>query len=251
MLLLTIVLLLAAVPDQSLGQEDEEEEEEEEEEGTPEFSITPEVQKEILDKHNKIRRNVKPTAANMLKMVWNEKSAESAMKWASECQLTISPAENRTFKGIMCSENIFYTNILTTWTKAIDVWEKRKAFFQYGVGAIDPGKLISSYTQLIWYNSYQVGCGISLCPGPEHAFFFYVCQYCPPANREDFIAKPYKSGPPCADCPKACEDGLCTNPCRHRNRGSNCTVLKNLYTCKSKSIKRSCRATCRCKTEII
>nr|XP_056712797.1 ancylostoma secreted protein-like [Euleptes europaea] len=202
MILLTVVFLLATVPYQSLGEEDEEESED----STLKRKLR--HQQEIMGKHNEIRRNVDPPAENMLKMVWNETIAESAQNWADECSLNISSVEKRTLNGMMCSENIFYTNYLTTWTKAIEAWEKRKDFFKYGVGPTDTSRSIASYTQLIWYSSYQAGCGVALCPR-ENDFYFYVCQYCPAANREDLLAKPYKKGQSCKACPDACEDKLC------------------------------------------
>ncbi|XP_054830299.1 serotriflin-like [Eublepharis macularius] len=237
--------------DESTSCEEEEDEEDEEEENTFQgTNVSPEDQKEIVDKLNEIRRNVKPSATNMLKVIWNETMAESAKKWADECKLTVSPDANRRFNRMMCSENIFYTNFPSTWTNAIEAWEKRKAYFNYGVGATDTSRSIASYTQLIWYNSYQVGCGIAYCPG-DISYFYYVCQYCPPANREDLLARPYKKGPSCNDCPNACENKLCTNPCLYRDTTKNCRELKQLYSCKIRLLRRNCKATCRCKTEII
>lgn len=33
--------------------------------------------------------------------------------------------------------------------------------------------------QLVWYNSYQVGCAVAYCPRNQYNYF-YVCHYCPP-----------------------------------------------------------------------
>ncbi|KAL8173096.1 UNVERIFIED_CONTAM: hypothetical protein K2H54_040005 [Gekko kuhli] len=130
------------------GSEDEDEEEEDDDSTIKGTDITPDDKKAIIDKHNEIRRDVKPSAANMLKMVWNDTIAASAKKWADECKLTISPTEDRTFSGMMCTENIFYTNIEGSWVNAIETWAKRKAYFKYGVGAVDASRSISSYTQV-------------------------------------------------------------------------------------------------------
>lgn len=32
--------------------------------------------------------------------------------------------------------------------------------------------------QLIWYNSYQIGCAVAYCSKNQFNYF-YVCQYCP------------------------------------------------------------------------
>uniref|UniRef100_A0A8D0GHP4 ShKT domain-containing protein n=1 Tax=Sphenodon punctatus TaxID=8508 RepID=A0A8D0GHP4_SPHPU len=180
---------------------------------------------------------------------WNEKAAENAQKWANQCKMSISPNKQRVLDGIFCGENIFQSNYPSTWSDAIQVWYNKASNFKYGVGAIDPNKSIAGYTQVVWYNSYKIGCGLAYCPQSTFPYL-YVCQYCPTGNLVDKMAKPYKEGPACGDCPNACDNGLCTNPCQYVDHYTNCEELKRLFHCESDMMKQRCQATCSCTSEI-
>ncbi|KAI1241315.1 hypothetical protein IHE44_0009793, partial [Lamprotornis superbus] len=277
-------------------------------------SIRAEQQKLIVDRHNALRREVKPTASNMMKMEWSPPAAENAQNWANHCILRHSlPSLRRT--NVQCGENLFmssvpfswshvlqawynekknfeygigakkigavfghYTqqhyvqlllrlpvlphvcvtcgeNVLLshyprTWADTIQVWYSQSSNFKYGYGAISKNVNVESYTQLIWYNSYKVGCGVSYCPTDSYKYF-YVCQYCPAGNNPMQIAMPYRSGPRCADCPGQCDKGLCTNPCKYQDLLENCKNLKTLFGCSHSLVKKQCPASCKCTTQII
>ncbi|XP_054826645.1 serotriflin-like [Eublepharis macularius] len=248
MLLLTVLLLFSAVLNQSLGQE-EEENEEDEEDLTKGSGVALELQQEIVDRHNEIRRNVEPTASNMLKMIWNETIGVSSRKWADQCQPASSPMEDRTFDGVLCGQSIFQSNQVVSWLEVINYWYGQRHVFKYGVGALDPLKSIYGYTQAVWYRSYQIGCAVSYCLLNEYSFH-YVCQYCPTGNIAHQVATPYKEGPSCGDCPKNCEDKLCTNPCPYMDQAGHCDQLKKFVGCKTANKNGHCKATCRCKNKI-
>ncbi|KAM6434054.1 cysteine-rich secretory protein 2 [Rhynochetos jubatus] len=206
-------------------------------------------QKLILEQHNEIRRSVIPTARNMLKMVWSEKAAKNAQKWANKCGMKISPRDQRVINGITCSENVLLSSYPRTWAETIQVWYSQSSNFKYGFGATAKHVNIKSYIRLIWYNSCQVGCAVSYCPKNQFNYI-YVCQYCSERNNAMQIATPYKSGPKCADCPGHCDRGLCTNPCKYQDVFGNCRNLKILFSCNHSLVKEKCPATCRCTTQI-
>ncbi|KAH0621822.1 hypothetical protein JD844_023468 [Phrynosoma platyrhinos] len=166
-------------------------------------------QNEIVDKHNALRRGVQPTASNMLRMEWNPKAAENAKKWASQCTFTHSPPSKRTVDGIRCGENVYMSSGATSWSKVIQKWYDEVKDFKYGTGAVNPKAVIGHFTQMVWSQSQQIGCYAASCPEGLYKHF-YVCQYCPAGNLQTLIKTPYKSGPPCGDCPSACDKGLCT-----------------------------------------
>ncbi|KAH0621813.1 hypothetical protein JD844_023451 [Phrynosoma platyrhinos] len=113
------------------------------------LSETSEMQKkEIVDKHNAIRRQVQPTASNMMKMMWNEKAAMNARRWAGKCQAISSPREERMVDGSLCGEITLQTNYPTSWHDAIDAFSSGKTFFQYSTGSTDPTKNVYGYTQV-------------------------------------------------------------------------------------------------------
>ncbi|XP_038032772.1 cysteine-rich venom protein-like [Anas platyrhynchos] len=204
----------------------------------------------ILKEHNQIRRSVVPTARNMLKMVWNERAAKNAQKWAKKCEMEISPTDQRVIDGITCGENILLSSQPKTWAETIQVWNSQGSNFKYGFGATTKNANVKSYAQLVWYNSYQVGCAVAYCPRNQYNYF-YVCHYCPPGNNIMQVAAPYKSGPRCADCPGHCDNGLCTNPCRHRDAFPNCKNMRTLFGCRHPVVREKCAATCKCTTQIV
>ncbi|NWV65175.1 CRIS2 protein, partial [Malurus elegans] len=208
-----------------------------------------EQQKLIVDRHNALRRGVKPTASNMMKMEWSPPAAENAQNWANQCTLGHSPPNMRR-TNVTCGENLYISSASLPWTNALQAWSNEEKNFKYGTGAKTKDAMTGHYTQLIWYNSYKVGCGFSKCPvGPYK--YFYVCQYCPAGNNPMQIAMPYRSGPKCADCPGHCDKGLCTNPCKYQDLLENCTNLKMVFGCRNSVVKKKCLASCKCTTEII
>ncbi|NXS61252.1 CRIS2 protein, partial [Brachypteracias leptosomus] len=206
-------------------------------------------QKLIVDKHNDLRRGVKPTASNMMKMQWSPEAAKNAQKWADQCTMSHSPANMRT-TDVICGENLFMSSAPFPWPDVAQAWYDEEKDFAYGIGAKTPGAVVGHYTQMIWYNSYQVGCAVAYCP-TNHYNYFYVCQYCPSGNNAMQIATPYRSGPKCADCPGHCDRGLCTNPCKYQDLYANCRNLKILFGCHHPLVKEKCPATCRCTTQIL
>ncbi|XP_043856238.1 cysteine-rich venom protein-like [Dromiciops gliroides] len=213
------------------------------------LSPTKEMQKKILEHHNNIRRSVIPPASNMLKMEWNNEAAANAQRWANKCTTEASGINNRSIDDMVCGENIFAASFPASWDDAILVWELQKKNFTYGVGAINENHHYLSYTQMIWYKTYKIGCGVSYCP--QNAYkYIYVCQYCPAGNEVISLATPYKKGDRCGDCLHSCQNGLCTNPCQYEDKYSNCQDLKDHLTCDFTEVKLHCKATCRCTSEI-
>ncbi|XP_068262860.1 cysteine-rich venom protein-like [Nyctibius grandis] len=241
MILPVVFLCLAAVLPPSTGEESE---------CFDALSTSkPSQQKLIVDKHNTLRRGVKPTASNMLKMEWSPAAAKNAQKWANRCTLSHSPANMRR-TTVLCGENLFMSSAPFPWPDVVQAWYNEEKDFEYGTGAKTQGAVIGHYTQVVWYNSYQVGCAVAFCPNSKYKHF-YVCQYCPAGNLLSSIQTPYKKGEPCGDCPNACENGLCTNPCRHQDFFGHCRNLKTLFGCNHSLVKEKCPATCRCMTQII
>ncbi|EPQ05146.1 Cysteine-rich secretory protein 2 [Myotis brandtii] len=53
------------------------------------------IQKEIVNKHNELRKSVSPSASNMLRMEWDREATANAQKWANKCTLQHSDPEER------------------------------------------------------------------------------------------------------------------------------------------------------------
>ncbi|KAL8173277.1 UNVERIFIED_CONTAM: hypothetical protein K2H54_043753 [Gekko kuhli] len=139
----------------------------------------PERQKEIVDKHNDLRRKVEPKASNMLKTEWNGTAAKNAKSWADECDYNHSPTSRRTIENdLICGENLFYSSVPKSWSEAIQAWFDEKADYIYGTGPKTENAVIGHYTQLIWYKSFLIACAVARCQHDLYKYF-YVCHYCP------------------------------------------------------------------------
>uniref|UniRef100_A0A1L8D673 BATXCRISP1 n=1 Tax=Bothrops atrox TaxID=8725 RepID=A0A1L8D673_BOTAT len=240
MIAFIVLLILAAVLQQSSGSVDFD----------SESPRKPEIQNEIVDLHNSLRKSVNPTASNMLKMEWYPEAAANAERWAFRCIERHSLPNSRVIRGIKCGENIYMSPIPLKWTEIIHAWHDEYKNFKYGTGAEPPTAVIGHYTQIVWYKSYLAGCAAAYCPSSSYKYF-YVCQYCPAGNMRGKTATPYKSGPPCGDCPSACDDGLCTNPCTKEDTFTNCDSMVQLSGCQDRQMQSECPATCFCQNKII
>nr|XP_020026246.1 cysteine-rich secretory protein 3-like [Castor canadensis] len=67
----------------------------------------PEIQEEIVGKHNELRKSVSPSASNMLKMRWTSEPYENTQKWAENYAHSIS-AFRRTSVQV-----VWYSSFLT------------------------------------------------------------------------------------------------------------------------------------------
>ncbi|GAB1301063.1 Cysteine-rich secretory protein 2 [Apodemus speciosus] len=174
------------------------------------------VQREIVNKHNELRRAVNPTGSNILKMEWSIQATANAQKWANKCTLEHSSKEDRKI-NIKCGENLYMSSDPTLWTTVIQSWYEESEDFVYGVGA-KPNAAVGHYTQ--WGNNVMKK------------------------------GTPYQQGAPCASCPNNCENGLCTNSCDYEDLLSNCESLKSSAGCKHELLKAKCEATCLCEDKI-
>ncbi|KAJ8355604.1 hypothetical protein SKAU_G00183980 [Synaphobranchus kaupii] len=204
------------------------------------------VQQEIVDHHDAVRRGVQPTAKNMLEMSWNSEAAANAQSWADGCSMGHSPQARRTITSSGCGENIYLSSEPDSWISAVNSWESEVKNYKYGYGPVDGG-VVGHYTQMVWYRSHDLGCGVAYCPNAPYQYF-YVCQYCPPGNYQ--YAHPYAEGPSCGDCPNDCDDKLCTNPCTVVDKFGNCASLKSKWGCSNPMIGKWCPASCQCEGKI-
>lgn len=203
------------------------------------------VQTEIAARHNAFRRNVQPTASDMLKMSYDEKVAASAQAWVDKCVLAHGPPSTRTLNGYEMGENLFYSQQVYSWDVVISTWYDEVSHYKYPNVSTN-GQSIGHYTQVIWNSSYKVGCGVASCP---NNIYLYGCHYYRAGNFHNW--PPYKEGPSCGSCPNNCEDKLCTNPCDKINNFLNCPTLKAIFGCKNHLVSAWCPAACTCTDKII
>ncbi|XP_020824535.1 glioma pathogenesis-related protein 1 [Phascolarctos cinereus] len=176
--------------------------------------------KECLDIHNKFRSQVNPKASNMLRMSWDTELAKTAKAWAKKCQfahnvdLTNPKKLHPTFSSV--GENIWVGSIgAFSEESAIKMWNDEVKNYNFQTQKCT--HVCGHYTQVVWANSYKVGCAVQFCPKltgtPISNGALFVCNYGPAGNY--VYMRPYEEGKPCSACKEdTCINQLCANPNR-------------------------------------
>ncbi|KAM5332404.1 GLIPR1-like protein 1 [Glossophaga mutica] len=138
---------------------------------------------ECVAAHNEMRGKVQPPAANMKHMTWDEDLAKTAKAWANKCKFVHNSCLKKsyechpTFKFV--GENIWIGGLpIFTPKLAIVSWYNEKDFYNYS--SLHCSKVCGHYTQVVWANSYKIGCAITICPNLGRAeTSIFVCDYGP------------------------------------------------------------------------
>ncbi|XP_008063345.1 cysteine-rich secretory protein 1 [Carlito syrichta] len=208
------------------------------------------VQEEIVNVHNTLRRGVVPSAGNMQKMSWSEEAAQNARIYSKYCDATESNPLERRLANTFCGENMHVASYPVSWSHVIGVWHSESKNFKYGQWTSDDDIMTDHYTQIVWATSYLIGCGIASCRQKGLPRYLYICHYCHEGNYPETKNQPYKTGTPCEECPHDCEDKLCTNPCLYYDEYTNCDEQIQSLGCNHSSSALFCKASCLCDTEI-
>ncbi|XP_057380131.1 mucin-2-like [Daphnia carinata] len=188
----------------------------------------------ILQVHNDYRRKVaqgletrgnpgpQPSASNMRQLIWDEELAVMAQTHAQQCVFKHDTC--RDVSRFRVGQNIYVggssaDNLGTSsWEKAVTAWydevDDMTSAYVTNFPA-SPPKVIGHYTQLVWANSYTVGCGVAYyqstatfdVTSPYNRL--YVCNYGPTGN---FVNSPvYQQGTAGSACPAPTSNnnGLC------------------------------------------
>ncbi len=131
--------------------------------------------KEALNAHNKWRKQV-----GVPPLRWSNQLA----KYASDCAKKIT-AQGGKLEHCRTGENLFWASG-RRWSpsEVVDRWGKEVKNYNYSTNSCSGGEC-KHYTQIVWRDSKEVGCGVSRSGREE----VWVCNYNPPGN---FIGrKPY------------------------------------------------------------
>ncbi|NWS74422.1 PI16 inhibitor, partial [Crotophaga sulcirostris] len=171
------------------------------------WSLSDEEKKIILDGHNKYRSQVSPPAMDMLKMSWDTELEAFAQAYAEKCIWDHNKERGR--RG----ENLFAMAPTLDLEFAVEDWNGEEKYYNLTTSMCVPGQMCGHYTQVVWANTHQIGCGAQFCEkidGIEaEGMYLLVCNYYPPGNVKG--RKPYQEGPPCSQCPEGsvCVGSLC------------------------------------------
>ncbi|KAF8764810.1 CRISP/Allergen/PR-1 like protein [Argiope bruennichi] len=223
-----------------------------------------------MGKETRARGGTLPPASDMLQMVWDDELAAIAQKWADNCVYQHDCNDCRAVEDYPVGQNIAYQDWLCSDQRCLDTiteedlepeWKKVLEDFYMEVEDFDkrvvqkfqqnPGQVIGHFTQLIWSQSWRVGCGFTVFKTGLNYRRFYVCNYGPTGNIRD--APVYKEGNACSACPinsccgQSCKSameypGLCkmNDPNSAPVYAFNSTGL--MFNCDAKRNTRDCAA---------
>ncbi|KAK6186500.1 hypothetical protein SNE40_008529 [Patella caerulea] len=168
---------------------------------------------EILKLHNDHRREA--GATNMRKMVWNTDLQNLGQTFIESCHYEHNTNTGDMFGFRHIGENIYlasgdYYNLKA----AVDNWHSETVNYNFTTG--ECSSVCGHYTQVVWADSHELGCGIVWCETLTGADTIkqgtvIICNYGPSGNVRH--QDPFKAGVPCSDCPadaSYCDDGLCS-----------------------------------------
>lgn len=129
--------------------------------------------------HNKARADV-----GVAPLIWSVSLSEYAQEWANrlaneqQCQLIHRSKLNQ--KILQVGENIAkHRKSNQPATYASEMWYKEISDFEYVPFNFNAGYHYAHYTQMIWYNTTEVGIGIAQCADGS---YIIVANYNPPGN---------------------------------------------------------------------
>jgi len=130
----------------------------------------------VVSRTNEIRQEV----FNGSLIVWSDDVAQSAQNYAEV--LASSGAFEHDLNNNY-GENLYASSRVASYVDAIDVWYSEKPDYTYENNSCASGKVCGHYTQLIWEESQEMGCGISVYKkGTFKGGVVIVCRYNPPGN---------------------------------------------------------------------
>jgi len=132
-----------------------------------------------------------PGATNMLEMVWDDNLATLAQNWANVCSFSHDSNSDLTSstygdlgQNLVLTESskklstISFTGLVQEWYDEVKLYNGVSApvnsyVFDSGTG---------HYTQLVWGNSYAVGCGFMVYSDSGMYAYQLTCNYGPAGN---------------------------------------------------------------------
>jgi pathogenesis-related protein 1 len=129
--------------------------------------------------HNQHRASVSPAASPALQSVtWSNELAAQARAWAERCKFDHSKTD--------LGENLSARTDMADPDVIVAAWAAEGAAYDYKRNRCASGEVCGHYTQVVWRDSTQIGCGMAKCgsggPFGNTEWFMWVCNYSPAGN---------------------------------------------------------------------
>ncbi|KAK2599989.1 hypothetical protein QQS21_005291 [Conoideocrella luteorostrata] len=122
---------------------------------------------EMISAHNFFRgqHSAKP-------LTWSDGLAKKAQGWANKCK----------FSHDSPGENLAAGSGFTSWGGFVNLWGAERKKYNYNKPGFSQDT--GHFTQVVWKNTRQVGCGWKKCNGGQGLVkgFYIVCKYDPYGN---------------------------------------------------------------------
>ena len=148
------------------------------------FVVEPPAVADVTADHNVVRAGV-----GVGPLFWDERLAATAQAWAATCtgdptntQIIHNPNRSSGYPFYV-GENIASGTGTLSVATAVNLWASEQQYYDYASNVCTPplGQTCGHYTQLVWANSYLLGCGTALCPNLVFSHVL-VCNYAPGGN---------------------------------------------------------------------
>ena len=180
------------------------------------LTLTPTEQQQIINDNNQVRRDAKPTGANLREVRWNDCLATIAMEYLTTCPnfgvLNSARTEEAIAAGCVSSGvkvgETTYSSASDGAGNPVYIWANQNASYTYSDNTCSSN--CDNYLQLVKAETYLVGCGkideVENCGREGESI---LCDYVVASDQ----SSPYIQGAQCSSCEgvwSGCNDGLCT-----------------------------------------
>jgi len=140
----------------------------------------------ILLSHNN-ERNI----AGVVPLAWSPTLALQAQKWADSLSKSCVPSHASVSVRNGKGENIWAGYGYGVWSvsEMVSGWILEKQNYIYNTNTCAPGAMCGHYTQVVWNETTEIGCGITSCSEGGEQGKIFVCRYSPAGNVPN--KKPY------------------------------------------------------------
>jgi len=173
----------------------------------------------VLERHNKLRSKValgqednQPSAANMRKLSWSSELEEIAQSWADNCVFEHSTGtelgENLATRS--SSQQQDRVGVEQALVGSVQDWyDEVSQFNSYSINPFTFDSGAGHYTQVVWAETDEVGCGMVYYRDGGWYSSLLVCNYRVAGNMQG--SQMYIPGEACSQCPAghSCQQGLC------------------------------------------